>query len=48
MIACLLALCVVAGLVIYFGVVRPFLIPLEWQIPTGRAYRPTFGAPQAR
>lgn len=33
--------CVPVGLAIYFGLVRPFLIPLDWRIPTGRAYRAT-------
>lgn len=42
--ALVLLLCVPAGLAIYFLVVRPFLIPLEWRIPNGRAYRPTLGA----
>lgn len=39
-------LCTIAGLALYFGLVRPFLIPLEWRIPTGRAYMPTLGAPR--
>lgn len=43
MIVALLVLCSVAGLGLYFGIVRPLLIPLSWRIPTGRAYRPTFG-----
>lgn len=37
-------LCVAAGTGIYFTIVRPFMIPLEWKIPTGRAYRATLGA----
>jgi hypothetical protein len=35
--------CVVAGVGIYFAIVRPFLIPLEWRVPNGRAYQPTLG-----
>lgn len=42
--AVLLLLCVPAGVAIYFLAVRPFVIPLEWRIPTSRAYRPTLGA----
>lgn len=42
--AIVLLLCVPAALAIYFGIVRPFLIPLEWKIPHGAAYRPTSGA----
>lgn len=37
---------VAAALAIYFGIVRPLLIPLEWQIPNGRAYRASLGAPR--
>jgi len=40
----LFLLCCLAGLGLYFGLVRPFLIPLSRRIPTGRAYRPSFGA----
>lgn len=36
-----LLVCIPVGLAIYFGLVRPFLIPLDWRIPTGRAYRAT-------
>lgn len=36
-------LCVAAGLLIYFVVVRPFVIPLEWKVPTSRVYLPTIG-----
>lgn len=43
MIAILLLACAVVGLAIHFVIVRPFLIPLTQKIPTGRAYRPTFG-----
>lgn len=43
---CVFLFCIVAGLAIYFGIVAPFLIPLEWRIPTGRAYLPTLGAPR--
>lgn len=35
----ILILCILAGLAIYFGIVRPWAIPLEWRIPTGRAYQ---------
>jgi hypothetical protein len=44
--AVILLLCIVVGLTLYFLVVRPFLIPLEWRIPNGRAYRPTLGVPR--
>lgn len=44
MIGAIIALCVVVGLAVYFLIVRPFLIPLEWKIPNGRAYRATLGA----
>lgn len=37
-----LLICIPAGLAIYFGIVRPLLIPIEWRIPTGKAYRPSF------
>lgn len=39
-------LCVAAGIAIYFCGVRPFLIPLEWRIPSGRAYQPSLGVPK--
>lgn len=42
--ATVLLLCIPAGLAIYFVIVRPFLIPLEWRIPGGRAYQPTLAA----
>lgn len=42
--AIVLLLCVPAGLALYFLVVRPFVIPLERRIPSGRAYRPTLRA----
>jgi hypothetical protein len=42
----LFVLCCAAGLGLYFGVVRPFFIPLSWRIPTGRAYRANLGTPQ--
>ena len=38
----LLLFCVPVGVAIYFGIVRPFLIPIEWRISTGKAYRPSF------
>jgi hypothetical protein len=44
MVAPILVLCTVVGLAVYFGIVRPFLIPIEWKIPTGRVYRATLGA----
>lgn len=44
----MLALCIAAGIAIYFGIVRPFMIPLEWRVPNGRAYRPTLGVPASR
>lgn len=33
--------CVLAGLLIYFVLVRPFVVPLTRRIPTGRQYRAT-------
>lgn len=33
--------CVVAGLLIYFVLVRPFVRPLTERIPTGKCYRAT-------
>lgn len=44
MILLIMLLCTVAALAIYFVIIRPFCIPLEWRIPTGRAYRATLGA----
>lgn len=44
MVAVLFLVCVVVGLALYFGVVRPFVVPLTQRIPTGRAYRATLGA----
>lgn len=34
--------CAVAGVGIYFAIVKPLLVPLTSRIPTGREYRPTF------
>lgn len=48
MLPLVLILCCVGGLALYFGVVRPFFIPLSWRIPTGAAYRPLLGAPARR
>lgn len=45
MIIVILIGCALAGLAIHFAIVRPFLLPLTERIPTGRAYRPTLGAP---
>lgn len=36
-------ICVPIALLIYFGIVRPLIIPLTHRIPTGREYRPTLG-----
>jgi hypothetical protein len=33
--------CIALGCLIYFAIVRPLLIPIEWRIPTGKAYRAT-------
>lgn len=33
--------CVLVGLLIYFVLVRPFVVPLTKRIPTGKAYRAT-------
>lgn len=41
MIVVILLLCVVGGLAIYFGIVRPLAVPLSSRIPTGREYRAT-------
>lgn len=46
--AALFLLCIVGGVAIYFGLVRPFLIPLSWRIPTGKAYRASLGVPSRR
>jgi hypothetical protein len=42
----ILLACVFVGLLVYFGIVRPFMIPLQWKIPTGAAYRASLGAPK--
>lgn len=35
----ILALCIVAGLAIYWWIVRPIMVPLSARIPTGREYK---------
>lgn len=37
-------ICVPLALIIYFGIIRPMLIPLTRRIPTGREYRATLGS----
>lgn len=39
MITAILIGCAALGCLIYFAIVRPLLIPIEWRIPTGKAYR---------
>lgn len=39
----ILLVCVPVGMLIYFCIVRPLLIPLTQRIPTGREYRATLG-----
>ncbi len=41
MIAWILLVCIAAGVALYFGIVRPLVVPLSWRIPTGSAYRAT-------
>jgi hypothetical protein len=48
MTAVVFLVCVAVGLLLHFAVVRPFLMPVEWKIPSSRAYVPTFGARSAR
>ncbi len=40
----ILLVCVPVGMLIYFCIVRPLLIPLTQRIPTGREYRATLSA----